>query len=107
MPPSPRRRREQWTMRHSRAAALAVGLTTLGSTTPAPAQAASSPKQDSVERSVIGKLNAIRAQHGVRALRGSRGLARAAHDKSGAVAATGDLSHGDIRARIGGYVRAR
>ena len=93
-------------MRHRRAAALAVGLTTLGSTTPASAEAAS-PRQDSVERSVIGMLNYIRAQHGVRALRGSRGLARAAHAKSGEVAATGNLSHGDVRGRVGRYVRAR
>ena len=93
-------------MRFRRATALAVGLTTLGSTTPASAEAA--PRtHDAVERSVIRKLNAIRAQHRVRKLRSSRGLARAADAKSAAVAATGDFSHGDVRGRVGRYVRAR
>ena len=93
-------------MRFRRAAALAVGLTTLGTTTPASAQPASS-KHDAVERAVIGTLNAIRAQSGVRRLRSSRGLARAADAKSGAIAATGDFSHGDVRGRVARYVRAR
>jgi uncharacterized protein YkwD len=92
-------------MRFRRAAALAVGLTTLGSTTPASAEAAS-PQQDAVERTVIRKLNALRARHGVRRLRGSRALARAADAKSGAVAATGDFSHGDVRGRLSRFVRA-
>ena len=91
-------------MRFRRAAALAVGLTTLGSTTPAPAQ---SPKHDSVERSVIRKLNAIRAQSGLRRLRASRGLARAADAKSASMAATGDFSHGAMGPRVRRYVRAR
>ena len=93
-------------MRYRRAAALAVGLTTLGSTTPASAEA-SPPRQDSVERAVIRRLNAIRAQNGVRALRDPGALARAADAKSGAVAATGDFSHGDVRGRIGRYMRAK
>ena len=63
-------------MRFRRATALAVGLTTLGSTTPAAAEFIP-PRHDSVERSVIRKLNAIRAQYRVRRLRSSRGLARA------------------------------
>jgi uncharacterized protein YkwD len=93
-------------MRIRRVAALAVGLTTLGSTTPASAEAAS-PQQDSVERSVIRKLNAIRAQSGVRRLRSSRGLARAADVQSGAIAQTGNFSHGDMSSRVRRFVRAR
>ena len=89
-----------------RAAALAVGLTSLGTTTPASAGPAP-PAMDAVERSVIGKLNWIRAHHGVRRLRASRGLAQAADAKSAAVVATGDFSHGDVRGRIGSFVRAR
>lgn len=91
-------------MRLRRAAALAVGLTTLGSTTPAAAQ---SSRHDAVERSVIRKLNQIRAHSGLRELRRSPGLARAADAKSAAMAATGDFSHGDVRARVRRYVRAR
>jgi uncharacterized protein YkwD len=90
-------------MRIRRAAAVAVGLTTI---TPASAAAAPS-RHDAVERAVIRKLNAIRAQSGVRRLRSSGGLARAADAKSGAVAATGDFSHGDVRRRLSRFVRAR
>jgi uncharacterized protein YkwD len=89
-------------MRIRRAAAIAVGLTTL---TPAPAQAAS-PKHDSVESSVIRKLNAMRAQHGVRRVRSSRGLGRAADAKSAAIAFTGDFSHGNMSERVRRFVRA-
>ena len=91
-------------MRFRRAAALAVGLTTLGTTAPASAQ---SPKHDSVERSVIRKLNAIRHASGLRKLRASRGLARAADAKSRSIAATGDFSHGAMGPRVRRYVRAR
>lgn len=95
-------------MRFSRAAAVAVGLTTLGSTTPAPADAeAATPQHDAVERSVISRLNAIRAQHGVRRLLAARGLARAADAQSSAMARTGAFSHGAMSARVRRYVRAR
>ena len=93
-------------MRFRRATALAVGLTTLGSTTPASAEAAPA-THDAVERSVIRKLNAIRSQYGVQRLRASRGLSRAAHVKSIAVGGTGDFSHGDARDRISRFVRAK
>ena len=93
-------------MRLRRATALAVGLTSLGTTTPASAEAASA-AVDPVERSVVKRLNAIRAQSGVRRLRTSRALSRAAHSKSGAVAATGDFSHGDVRGRLSRFVRAK
>lgn len=91
-------------MRFRRAAALAVGLTTLGPTTPASAQAS---KHDAVERAVIRKLNAIRAQSGLRRLRASRGLARAADGKSAAMAATGNFSHGPMGPRVRRHVRAK
>ena len=90
-------------MRFPRAAAIAVGLTTLAPATPAPA----SPKHDSVERSVMRKLNAIRGQHGLRRLRSSHGLARAADDKSAAMAATGNFSHGPMSSRVRRHVRAK
>jgi uncharacterized protein YkwD len=91
-------------MRFRRAAALAVGLTTLGSTSSGSAQ---SPKHDAVERSVIRKLNAVRAESGVRGLRSSAGLARAADAKSAAMAATGNFAHGDTGGRVRRFVRAR
>ena len=91
-------------MRFPRAAALAVGLTTLGSATPASAQ---SPKHDPVERAVLRKLNAIRAHSGLHRLRPSRGLAHAADAKSAAMAATGDFSHGAMGARVRRHVRAK
>lgn len=90
-------------MRFPRAAALAVGLTTLGSTSPASAQ---SPAHDRVERSVIRKLNAIRAGSGLNRLRASHGLARAADRKSAAMAATGTFSHGAMGPRLRRHVRA-
>ena len=92
-------------MRFRRAAAVAVGLTSLGSTTPASAQPASA-KTDAVERSVIRKINALRAQHGVRKVRSSHGLALAADAHSGAVAGTGVLTHGPMSSRIRRFVRA-
>ena len=92
-------------MRFRRAAALAVGLTSVGSTTPAAAEPAPT-RHDSVERSVIRQLNALRAQNGLRRLRSSRGLARAADAKSGAIAATGDFSHGPMTTRVRRFVRA-
>ena len=93
-------------MRFRRAAAVAVGLTTLGTTTPATAQV-ESPKHDSVERSVIRKLNWIRAQSGVRKLRASPGLARAADAQSTTIATTGIFAHGDVRGRVSRFVRAK
>ena len=90
-------------MRFRRAAAVAVGLTTL--TTPASADASSS-QHDAVERSVIAKLNAIRAQHGIGRLRSSRGLARAADAQSASIARTGNFSHGAMGARVRRYVKA-
>jgi uncharacterized protein YkwD len=95
-------------MRSRRATALAVGLTTLASTAPASAEAAPAPsRHDSVERSVIAKLNWIRGSGGVRGLRASRRLARAADAKSRTVAAGGAFSNGNMAARLRRFVRAR
>ncbi|HEV2813724.1 MAG TPA: CAP domain-containing protein [Solirubrobacteraceae bacterium] len=93
-------------MRFRRAAAVAVGLTTLGTTTPASARA-ESPTHDAVERSVVRKLNWIRAHSGIRKLRASRGLARAADVQSSTIASTGVFAHGDVRGRVARFVRAR
>ncbi len=92
-------------MRLTRVAAIAAGLSAVGPTLPASAEAAS-PKHDALERAVISQLNTIRAQYGVRALRASRGLGRAADAKSRSIAATGDFSHGDMSARVRRFVRA-
>ena len=77
----------------------------------APAEAGSA-KQDRVERQVLKKVNAIRAQHGVRKLRRHRGLARAADVKAREVTTTQVLSHASpdgtsMDTRIRRYVRAR
>ena len=93
-------------MRFRRAAAVAVGLTTFGSTPPASADAPA-PKHDAVEGSVIRTLNALRAQHGLKRLRSSRALARAADAKSGSIATTGNFSHGAVGQRIRRFVRAK
>jgi uncharacterized protein YkwD len=95
-----------------RATVLVAGLT-LGCALPtaAPAQAGSA-KQDRVERAVVKKVNAIRAQHGLRKLRRSRALARAADVKAREVAATSVLSHTSpdgtpMSTRVRRFVRAR
>ena len=94
-------------MRFTRAAALAVGLTTLGSTSPAPAHASGwTNRQDRVERSIISRLNAIRAQSGIRRLRFSRGLERAADAQSSAIAGGAGFAHGDVRGRVSRFVHA-
>lgn len=96
-----------------RRATLVVAGLTLGCALPAaPAAEAASARQDRVERAVVKKLNAIRAQHGLRKLRRSRGLARAADVKAREVAATNILSHSSpdgtpMHARVRRYVRAR
>ena len=73
---------------------------------------AASPRQDRVERSVLKKVNAIRAHHGLRRLRKSRALAASADDKSLEVARTKVVSHTaadgtPMDQRVRRYVRAR
>ena len=96
----------------TRRATLAVAGIMLGCALPvAPAEAASA-RQDRVERAVVKKINAIRAQHGLRKLRRNRGLARAADVKALEVATTQVLSHASpdgtsMDERVRQYVRAR
>jgi uncharacterized protein YkwD len=77
----------------------------------APADAAS-PRQDHVEKSVLKKVNAVRARHGLRKLRKSRALAASADDKSLEMARTRVVSHTSadgtpMDQRVRRYVHAR
>jgi uncharacterized protein YkwD len=97
-------------MSKRRATFVVAGLT-LGCALPAAPAQAGSAKQDRVERAVIKKVNSIRAQHGLRALRRSRGLARAADVKAKEVARTSVLSHSSpdgtpMVSRVRRFVRA-
>jgi uncharacterized protein YkwD len=93
-------------MRSRRVAAIAAALTTLAVAAPASAGAAS-PRLDRIERSVVTKLNGLRASAGVRPLRRAPRLARAAEAKSRSIVATGDFSHADMTARVRRFARAR
>jgi uncharacterized protein YkwD len=98
-------------MSKRRATYLVAGLT-LGCALPAAPADAGSAKQDRVERAVVKQVNSIRAQHGLRALRRSRGLARAADVKAKEVASTAVLSHASpdgtpMHQRVRRYVNAR
>ena len=98
-------------MSKRRTTLVVVGLT-LGCALPAAPAEAGSAKQDRVERAVFKKVNAIRAQHGLRKLRRHRGLARAADAKAEEIAATQVLSHSSpdgtsMDERVRRYVRAR
>ena len=93
-----------------RATVVVAGLTLGCALTPAPAGA--TPRQDSVERSVVAKINAVRAQSGLRRLRRSYGLAVAADQKALEVAGTDALDHGSpdgtaMSQRVRRYVSAR
>ena len=96
-----------------RRATLVVAGLTLGCVVPHPATAeAGSAKQDRVERAVVKKVNSIRAQHGLRKLRRSHGLARAADVKAREVQSTTVLSHSSpdgtpMQTRVRRYVRAK
>jgi uncharacterized protein YkwD len=98
-------------MSKRRATFIVAGLT-LGCAVPAAPAHAGSATQDRVERAVVRQVNAIRAQHGLRALRRSHGLARAADVKAKEVARTAVLSHSSpdgtsFDQRVRQYVRAR
>jgi uncharacterized protein YkwD len=97
-------------MSKRRATLVVVGLT-LGCSLPAAPAEAGSAKQDRVERAVFKKVNAIRAQHGLRKLRRHRGLSRAADVKAKEIATTQVLSHSSpdgtsMDQRVRRYVRA-
>ena len=95
-----------------RRATIAVAGLTLGCAVSAAPAHAGSAAQDRVERAVIQQVNHIRAQHGLRPLRRSRGLARAADVKAEEVAQTSVLSHSSpdgtpMSSRVHHYVNAR
>lgn len=94
-----------------RATLVVAGLTLGCSLTPA-APAGATPQQDRIERSVLDRINTIRAQSGVRRLRRSYGLAIAADQKAREVAGTDRLAHSSpdgtaMGLRVRRYVRAR
>jgi uncharacterized protein YkwD len=99
-------------MSKRRATIVVAGLM-LGCALPSvPAAHAGSSKQDRVERAVIHKVNKIRHSHGLRALRRSRALSRAADRKAKEVARSSVLSHSSpdgtsMMSRVRQYVRAR
>ena len=77
-----------------RRATLAVAGLTLGCALPAaPAGATTAIRQDDTERSVVSKVNAIRASKGLRSLKHSTGLTLAADRKVREVLRTDTLSH--------------
>ena len=93
-------------------ATLAVAGLALGCAVPAAPAAATATRQDSTERSVVKKVNAIRAQHGLRKLRRSTGLTRAADRKVREVLHTDTLTHSSpdgtsMHQRIRRFVDAR
>ena len=95
-----------------RRATLAVAGLTLGCAVPAAPAGATATRQDSTERSVVKKVNAIRAQHGLRKLRRSFRLTLAADRKAREVVATDTLSHSSpdgtpMPRRVRRYVSAR
>jgi uncharacterized protein YkwD len=95
-----------------RRATLVVAGLTLGCALPAAPAGAASTRHDRTERSVVRKVNAIRAQHGLRRLRRSRGLARAADRKAREILRTDTLSHSSpdgtpMQHRVRRYVNAR
>jgi uncharacterized protein YkwD len=95
-----------------RRATLAVAGLTLGCALPAAPAGATATRQDSTERSVVSKVNAIRARHGLRTLRRSTGLTRAADRKVREVVQTDALTHSSpdgtpMSSRVRKYVDAR
>ena len=95
-----------------RSATLTVAGLTLGSALSTAPAGASPTRYDSTERSVVAQVNAIRAQHGLRTLRRSTGLSRAADTKAREVVRTDSLSHSSadgasMQSRLRRFVKAR
>ncbi len=90
------------------AVALAVPAAAPSAITPA---AAASARHGGLERAVVHRVNAIRRLLGIRALRLSRGLGRAANAQSAAILGTDRFSHTPrgttVGARVRRFVRAR
>jgi uncharacterized protein YkwD len=95
-----------------RRATLAVAGLTLGCALPAAPAGATATRTDRAERSVVKRVNAIRARHGLRKLRRSTGLTRAADRKAREVLRSDTLSHSSpdgtpMHRRVRRYVSAR
>src|SRR5688500_16109259 len=73
----------------------------------APAAEAAGPRIDRGERTVIRAINRARASHGLRRLRGSRRLARAADAHSRNMLRADFFAHGSFAQRVRRYVRLR
>jgi len=78
----------------------------------APAANAAGPRHDAAERAVVRQVNLVRARHGLRALRASRAIARAADRHSADMLARGFLAHASsdgtaFPVRLSRYLRAR
>lgn len=73
----------------------------------APAAEAGGPRLGSGERAVVRAINGARRHHGVRPLRGSRPLARAADAHSRRMVVTDSFAHGDFGRRIRRRTNAR
>jgi uncharacterized protein YkwD len=98
-------------LRRARFATAALSVVFVVPAAPAKAGAASS-RQDRAERAVLKKVNAIRAQNGLRKLRASRALANSADDKSLEIARSRVVSHTSpdgtpMDRRVRRYVRAK
>jgi uncharacterized protein YkwD len=95
-----------------RRATLVVAGLTLGCALPAAPAGATATRQDSTERSVVAKVNALRATRGLRALRRSTALTLAADRKAREVVRTDTLTHSSpdgtpMQQRVRRFVDAR
>ncbi len=63
--------------------------------------------QDRTEARIVRAMNKARARHHLPRLHSNVALARAANAHSGAMARTGQISHGAFEQRLRRYVRAR
>lgn len=87
---------------------VACTLTVVGLWSAAPASAATARASalGGLERAVIAKVNRVRGQHGLRALRASSRLSAAAEAHSGTMARGNFLGHGAWESRVRRYVNA-
>lgn len=87
---------------HAIAATVLCALMVLPATA-----AADAARHNSIERAVVKRVNDLRAQKGVRPLKASRPLARAAASGSATQLRRGRLSHEGFAERIQRYLHAR
>ena len=86
--------------------ACTVAVVALWSAAPASAADARSSALGGLERAVIAKVNRVRSQNGVGAMRASSRLSLAAERHSGAMARGNFLGHGNWESRVRRYVDA-